>query len=284
MATGDGTIKKQAQDRSNLIVRSVTALVGGPLVLLIVYLGGWPFALMGFFWAVVSLIEFYALGNERDIPGNLAVGLPAVIALIAAHMSGQYLWILLIFLVALAAAYLLETLRNTPSSLRLGRVGVTVAGLAYTALPAAFLIAVRARPDGLTWLLLIVFVTWGTDTLAYLGGRLWGRTPLAPSISPKKTREGALTGMAFGLAAGVVVLALGGKFNPATLALALLMPPVAVMGDLFESRLKRFFHAGDSHIAGLNLIPGHGGMLDRTDSLVWVGTLVYVYLLFTQAA
>jgi phosphatidate cytidylyltransferase len=160
---------------------------------------------------------------------------------------------------------------------------VTLAGLAYTSFPAAFLIAIRMPPNGLIWVLLIICATWGTDTLAYLGGRWWGKTPLAPRISPKKTREGAITGILFGFAAGVAVLALSGKLSVGMVILVALLPPTAVLGDLFESRLKRFFYAGDSHIAGLNLIPGHGGMLDRTDSLVWVTTLCYMYLLITTA-
>ncbi len=85
--------------------------------------------------------------------------------------------------------------------------------------------------------------------------------------------------MIFGLGAALLVLVLAGKFSPATLALALFLPPLAVLGDLFESWMKRYFHAGDSHIAGLNLLPGHGGVLDRTDSLVWVTTLCYLYLI-----
>jgi phosphatidate cytidylyltransferase len=245
-----------------------------------VYLGGWPFALLGFFWAVMSLIEFCSMGNTRGIPGNVIVGIAAVIGLILTHMSGQYVLMLLIFAAVVVVTFMVEMIRKSPASSRLGRVGITAAAVAYAGFPAAFLIAVRDRSDGLVWLLLIICVTWGTDTLAYLGGRWWGKTPLAPRISPKKTLEGALTGITFGLAAGIVVLLLSSKFTPATLALVLLLPPVAVIGDLFESRMKRFFHAGDSHIAGLNLIPGHGGVLDRTDSLVWVGTVCYAYLLF----
>jgi phosphatidate cytidylyltransferase len=282
MATGDTVGKKEAQDRSNLIVRSITALVGGPLVLIVVYLGGWPFVALAFFLAAMSLLEFYALGTRRGIQGNFFVGIPFLVLLVVMVVEssmGQALNLILLFVGVGVVTYGVEALRRVEPSQRLGRTAVTMAGLAYAGFPAGFLIGIRTLPDGLIWILFLVCVTWGTDTLAYLGGRWWGKTPLAPRISPKKTREGALTGVVFGIAAGTLVLILGGKFNPGSLLLALLMPPAAVVGDLFESGLKRFFYAGDSHLAGLNLIPGHGGVLDRTDSLVWVTTLCYIYLL-----
>jgi len=278
MTASDSSANNSPQGRSNLTVRLITALMLAPLVLACVFAGGWPFTVLAIVLAIVSMLEFYELGRDRGIPGNIVVGLLALVALLVDYTLGAYLWLPLLFVVAGAAAYLLEMLRGTTAQRR-GRVAVTLAGLAYAGFPSAFLIAIRAAPDGITWLLFIICVTWGTDTLAYFGGRWWGRRPLAPRISPKKTVEGALVGVAFGFAAGVAMLALAGKFTVATLALALLGPPLAVIGDLFESHVKRFFHAKDSHLSRLNLIPGHGGVLDRTDSLIWVTSLCYLYLL-----
>jgi phosphatidate cytidylyltransferase len=156
-----------------------------------------------------------------------------------------------------------------------------VSGLVYVGLPSAFLITLRALPQGFNWLVLVLALTWATDTFAYIGGRLWGRHKLAPRISPKKTVEGAVVGMIGGLVSGSLWAAIAGLLTPALLPLLVLGPPAAVLGDLFESRLKRFFHAGDSHLLGLNLIPGHGGVLDRIDSLIWVVTLAYIYVHIT---
>jgi phosphatidate cytidylyltransferase len=283
MTVGESTIEKKTPGRSNLAVRVISALILGPVVLILVFLGGWPFVGLVVVLAVVSLLEFYELGRDQDIPGNVIVGLIALIFLLIAYAAGQMNWLLMIFPLAAAAVYVLETIRATqPMSRRWGRVAVTVAGLVYAGLPSAFLLVIRALPDALIWFAFIICVTWGTDTLAYFGGRFWGKHPLAPRISPKKTIEGAVVGLAFGFAAGVTVLALSGKLSAGTIILALLAPPVAVIGDLFESALKRFFHVKDSHLAHLNLIPGHGGVLDRTDSLIWVITLCYLYLIISR--
>jgi phosphatidate cytidylyltransferase len=280
MTIGDGTIENKPPGRSNLTVRFISALILGPLVLILVFLGGWPFVGLVLVLAVVSLLEFYELGRDQDIRGNVVVGLIALIGLLIAFANKAYVIVLLLFLAAGAAVLIWETMRGTqPMSKRWGRIAVTVGGLAYAGLPSAFLMVIRALPDALIWFAFIICVTWGTDTFAYFGGRFWGKHPLAPRISPKKTIEGAVVGLVCGFAAGVAVLALSGKLSVGTVILALLAPPLAVIGDLFESALKRFFHVKDSHLAHFNIIPGHGGVLDRTDSLIWVTTLCYLYLL-----
>ncbi len=277
------TSGKQAQDRSNLITRAITALVGGPLILIITYIGGIPFLITGLVMAVLSLLEFCALGNDRHMPGNIYVGLPGVIILVLLITSHQPLLAILVIVVVAVAALLWDVLRAT-SEKRLQRVGMTLAALLYSGLPPAFIILIRALPDGLLWMFLIFALTWGTDTFAYIGGRLWGKHLLAPSISPKKTVEGAVVGVIGGFVLGLLTLIASQKLTPALLLLVLIAPPLAVVGDLFESRLKRYFHVGDSHLNGFNIIPGHGGVLDRTDALIWVVTLFYLYFLFSGVA
>ena len=144
MVTGDTSVKKQVQDRSNLIVRSITALVAGPLVLMVVYLGGWPFAVLAFFLAAMSLVELYALGQGRGFQGSILVGIPLLIALVVSYAAQQYILLPVLFVIAGLVAFSLETLRGTqPISQRMGRTGLTLAGLAYAGFPAAFLIAIR---------------------------------------------------------------------------------------------------------------------------------------------
>jgi phosphatidate cytidylyltransferase len=279
MSVRDTAPNKQAQDRSNFITRVLTALVAGPIVLLIVYIGGWPYVLLAALLGTLAVIEFDLLGRDRDMQGNAVVSVLALLGILASFMAGQYTLILVILLLAGGAVFVIESLRGAPRPAY--RLLTTVAGLIYIAFPTAFLIGIRQRSDGLLWLLLVIAFTWGTDTFAYLGGRLWGKHPLAPRISPKKTVEGAVVGLIGGFVPGLLILALGNMLTPATFALALIAPPVAIIGDLFESRIKRFFHAGDSHVSGLNILPGHGGVLDRTDSLIWVVTLCYGFILLT---
>lgn len=276
MASAEQTARKQVQDRSNLITRAVTALILGPIVLYVTYVGGLPFLVACLLWAGLALLEFYALGAAQHSQGMVVLGLPIVLGMVLAFAGGQYLLELALFGIAAVGALTLELIRHSRDNRSGQRILMTLAGLLYTGLPPAFLVDVRGLPNGLTWILLIFAITWGTDTLAYVGGRLWGKHPLAPRISPKKTVEGAVVGVVGGFVWGLLVLIFTGQFTPILIVLLVLGPPLAVIGDLFESRLKRVFQVGDSHLVGLNIIPGHGGILDRTDALVWVTTLCYI--------
>jgi len=260
----------------------ITALIGGPLILIITYLGGIPFLITSLIWAILSVLEFCALGNDRHMPGNIYVGVPGSVLLLLAVVNHQPLWALAVVVAVVVLTFIWEALRGTSEN-RLQRVGLTLAALLYSALPAAFIVLIRALPDGLLWMVMILMFTWGTDSFAYLGGRLWGKHLLAPTISPKKTVEGAAVGVIGGFILGILTLLAGQKLTLLLLVLSLLAPPLAVMGDLFESRLKRYFHVGDSHLSGFNIIPGHGGVLDRTDALIWVVTFFYIYFLITGA-
>ncbi len=276
------TSGKQAQDRSNFITRAITALIGGPLILILTYIGSIPFLITGLVMAVLSVLEFCALGNDRHIPGNIYIALPGSVLLVLFVTSHQPALAFLTIVIVIVAALLWDFLRGK-SEKRLPRVAMTLAALLYSGLPPAFIILIRTLPDGLLWMFLIFALTWGTDTFAYLGGRMWGKHLLAPTISPKKTIEGAVVGVIGGFLLGLITIIASQKVMPVLILLVLIAPPLAVMGDLFESRLKRYFHVGDSHLSGFNIIPGHGGVLDRTDALIWVVTLFYVYFLIIGA-
>jgi CDP-diglyceride synthetase len=127
-----------------------------------------------------------------------------------------------------------------------------------------------SNPRGLAWLLLIIVVTWLSDTGAYLIGRALGRRPLIPKISPKKTVEGLIGGLACAALTGMIGAAVFGLGLPLLVAAAvgLVLSIVGVIGDLAESLLKRQAGVKDSG----TLIPGHGGMLDRIDALLFTWT------------
>jgi phosphatidate cytidylyltransferase len=143
-------------------------------------------------------------------------------------------------------------------------------GLAYIIMPLAAAILFLSEDFGTRrWIILsFIIVNWSNDTMAYFGGRLMGRTPLAPAISPKKTIEGSITGLAGGIAA-VFILNLYFPLAGTTFALLILAAALVVagsLGDLFESSLKRWKGIKDSG----TLLPGHGGFLDRFDSFFFV--------------
>lgn len=272
--------KKQS---SNLYQRIVTSLVLAPVVILLVVLGGWPFALGVAFAAVIAALEFYLLAENRPEQGSALVGVAAVLLLVLAYQLGQpYLWPAVLGASA-AVTILIEFLRHPREPRRNFRqLLMTLFGVFYIGFPAAFLVAIRGFGDGMVWLLLVLALTWGTDIMAYIGGRLWGHTKLAPRISPKKTVEGAVAGYLGGVLTSLIILAAASLLSPAALILVLIGPIIAILGDLFESALKRAFRVKDSHIHGFNILPGHGGVLDRVDALIWVTVLCYFYILLFQ--
>jgi phosphatidate cytidylyltransferase len=158
--------------------------------------------------------------------------------------------------------------------------GVTLGGAIWTGWLLSHFILLRALPDGRSWVLLALLLTFASDTAAYTVGRLWGRHPLAPAISPHKTIEGALGALLFTpLAALGLNMLLGLALSPvAAVATGVAATLGAQLGDLAESALKRAAQVKDAS----KLIPGHGGVLDRIDSLAIVaGALYLLYPLFT---
>lgn len=269
---------------SNTTQRIITGLVGGPLVLLAVVAGGLPFTGVVLLGALVGVIEFYHLAQNRPSRGSTILGVPMFLATVLAFHFGEPRLLIAGVALGTAATFLLEMLRHHDLRRSLVQTLVTLGGIVYVGFPAGFLIGLRALPGdntGVLWVLLILFVTWGTDSFAYIGGRLWGRTRLAPTLSPKKTREGAVVGVVGGIVPALLLLALTQRFSTAALVFIVAGPFVAIIGDLFESALKRVFEVKDSHVPGLDILPGHGGILDRIDALLFVTALAYfVYTLF----
>lgn len=263
---------------SNTTQRILTGLVGGPLVLIAVALGGVPFTAVVMFGALVGVIEFYHLAQNRPSRGSNLIGVPMFLATVLAFHFGETRLLVPILMFGAAATFLLEIVRRHDLRQCVVQTLMTLAGVFYVGFPAGFLVGLRALPEntGLLWVLLILFVTWGTDSFAYIGGRLWGKTKLAPTLSPKKTREGAVVGVIGGIVPALVLLAATQSFSTAAVVFVVVGPFVAIIGDLFESALKRFFEIKDSHVPGLDILPGHGGILDRIDALLFVTALAYI--------
>jgi len=150
---------------------------------------------------------------------------------------------------------------------------ITLFGMAYTAWNLGHLMLIRDLPAGRGALLVLLFAIWGSDTGAYYAGSRYGRHRIFPAISPKKTWEGSVAGLAAAVVAATLATAL--FYPPLTVAAALLLGlAVGVagqLGDLFESMLKRSAGIKDSS----HLLPGHGGLLDRLDSLIFAAPAFY---------
>jgi phosphatidate cytidylyltransferase len=159
---------------------------------------------------------------------------------------------------------------------------VTTAGIVYLGWIGAYLIDIRNLPSGMWWFLLVLPSVWLADTAAYFVGKGLGKTPLSPRLSPRKTWEGYWAGVVFGTigTAGLALLwhSLGGPAVPwwkgALLGLALSV--LTTLGDLGESMFKRQAGVKDSS----NILPGHGGVLDRLDSWLWGAALGYLLIVW----
>lgn len=176
-------------------------------------------------------------------------------------------------------------------SLYLGWVGAHFVLTRNIGASSSAIVLAPARGDGLWWTTLALASAWLTDTGAYLVGQAWGRHKLTPRVSPNKTREGWGGGIAFGILGGLAVAALIrviapvlGSPSPLTLqdglALGALIALFSPLGDLGESLIKRHVGAKDSS----QLVPGHGGMFDRIDSLLWAAVIAYYYAIWIARA
>jgi phosphatidate cytidylyltransferase len=206
----------------------------------------------------------------------------ASVAWLIAGLYGvaSVLWIAPAHVVAFGAVWvpatlLYVTLRPGPDIERAAdRAGRHVLGLAWLSL-LPLLAMLRALPDGLTWVFVVLGISWLGDTGGYFAGRFLGKHKLYERISPKKTVEGAVGGVVAATIGVFVITRLGGL--PAGIVDCLLLGVVGcttgILGDLAESMMKRSFGVKD---AG-TIMPGHGGLLDRIDSVLFVGAVVYGY-------
>jgi len=150
---------------------------------------------------------------------------------------------------------------------------VSLAGGLYIGLPISYFVLLRGLPDGLYWVLLVLLCTWACDTCAFLAGTTFGRHGFFTHISPKKTLEGAIGGIAGGSATALLAIPLLNVPPLHAFALGVAISVASTFGDLAESLIKRQLSAKDSG----STIPGHGGVLDRIDSALFAVVVAYLY-------
>jgi phosphatidate cytidylyltransferase len=264
--------------------RIITALIVLPILIASIYFSWlWPlFITMAIAAMVLGLYEFWLLAKRRGMKPDVVVGFMGAAALFtgfffdAPGKAPQLLLLtLIVFVIAALAA---EMLKGAPFDKMLASVGATLLGMLYVVLLGGHLVSVRMGFDPkLSAHLLFFFflVIMGSDTGAYYAGRTFGRHKLAPKISPGKTWEGAVGGM---LASLLMAVLAHFWFFPelslkAALPLAAVMNVFGVVGDLTESALKRGAGAKDA----AQILPGHGGLLDRLDSLLFNAPVIYYF-------
>lgn len=254
-----------------MTTRIITGVVLAILAVVVVVHGGLVYFFVMLALALFGLNEFYRLTRMyRPLPlaGFLAVALMLYMAWFRSPVG---------LLGALAAAVLLAALFGLLMGPKRGvtaRMAVTLLGIMYLGLGFSALLLLRRLDVGVAAVLTVVFGTWAGDTMAYFTGRFFGATPMAPRLSPKKTWEG----FAGGAISTVLLVVFIGLYTPLGTTDSLLLGAVIAvagpLGDLFESLVKRDVQIKDSGRG----IPGHGGVLDRFDALLWTAVAAYFLL------
>jgi phosphatidate cytidylyltransferase len=266
---------------SPLASRILVAAVLLPLVIGAVYLGGWWLVGLALAGGLIALHELYTITRELR-PHVLAGYLGFVLALLGLQLGGLP-WMLGGIATTLAFSFLVFGLADVRPSAT-ASFGVTLLGVFWIGAGIGFLLLVRDIPEFGFWAVIaVLFTVFAADTAAFFVGRAVGRHKLAPAISPGKSWEGFLAGVPAAMAASFLIL-----YNdreeflsiPEMLVLGAAVAVAALLGDLFESAVKRDAGVKDSG----RLLGGHGGMLDRLDSLLWAGPAAYyVILAFGEA-
>jgi phosphatidate cytidylyltransferase len=261
-----------------LAQRVASAAAGIPIIVLLIWVGGAWYTGAVCLIVLIAAYEFQAPHHGGTAPlGLLAVALATAIVA-GAHVGPD--WVLWFTVGAVIIPLAWVTVRADPGS-ALGDWQWAVVGALYVGLLGSHIVLLRELYNGHDWVYLTVFGTFAVDTAAFFVGRAFGRRKLAPTISPGKTVEGTAGGIVGGFVAVVLLnYFLGMRLEAALIVpLALLLPVAAVLGDLAESIIKRGMHIKD---AG-NVIPGHGGFLDRLDSLLFTFPVVYYFLIWVVA-
>lgn len=267
---------------NNLSARVIIALIGIPLIAVVSLLGKIPFLIFVLAIGLISYLEYSRMLRNKKIYTNKIIGTVSV-ALIIINEYKNFIEYHILFLCITVLLLLFELFRNKESAS--ANLGSTLLGIFYIGFFSAAIIDLRefykesvfTYNQGGYLMISILASIWICDSAAYFIGTAYGRHKLMPRVSPNKSWEGAIAGFVFAIigmiAAREVVLEFMELQN--AILIGFIIGTFGQIGDLIESLLKRDAHVKDSS----SIIPGHGGILDRFDSLLFTAPVVYLYLL-----
>lgn len=254
---------------SNTIKRILVGIIGIPVILILVYLGGIYFFVFCLIIQSLCLWEFLKMFENKNIyPLKSLTIIISVIMFVL--LSERYFYSIVLLIIPFFAEVFRGKRRNPLNAI------VSVFGVIYITIPFALL---NELGKNYLFVFYIFILIWACDTFAFFGGKIFGKHQLT-SISPKKTIEGSVTGLLFSLITSVLFYSIESSFLDLTdsIVLGVTVGIVSQVGDNFESLLKRFSEVKDSS----GIIPGHGGLLDRFDSLILVTPIIFLYFNFMK--
>lgn len=257
------------------ITRAISAIIFAVIFVMAALLGKIWFLLFIGLVCTLGILEFVAMADKTGVQIHsgllIGVGLAFLIASYLPFAKGLMVAFFALAVIVLICAHFFGGQHGV-----FVRIGVTIFGFSYIALPLALLVMLRQYTDGRGFAYVIgaLAFTWANDVCAYLFGSMFGRHKLAPKISPSKSIEGAVAGLLGSVAVAFLWAAIFKANLPAAILIAAISAIASQVGDLAESMLKRDIGIKDTG----NIIPGHGGILDRFDSLFFVVPLFYLVL------
>ncbi len=258
---------------TTFLTRAAVVLAGLPIVIGAAVVGGWFLFAVTLVAGLIALHELYRLA--RALRPLVLAGYAGAAGALGGAQLGDAQWMLAGFLVAFPLAFAFAAVSATRQSTTVA-IAATILGAAWIGLGLAhFILLRRLDVEAQNAILAVLFTVFATDTFAYLGGRVAGRHRMTPVMSPGKTWEGFVLGALAGLGAAFVVLYDTVYDGWRSLAIGGAIVLAATIGDLFESLVKRDLGAKDTG----RILLGHGGVLDRVDSLLFAGPVgLYVFL------
>ncbi|MDR2527722.1 MAG: phosphatidate cytidylyltransferase [Synergistaceae bacterium] len=258
--------------KKNLVLRTVSGSVVVLGISFGIYKGGWLWALMATTLALLSLVEYYRL-LAPQFRLSRGIGYLSALAVLLSLGNGARV-IALILSLTVYSILMLEIVRRQMwgTSFAIWNMGGTLSGILFIVVPWTCLISLSNMPTGRLLLASLFICTWSCDVTAYLVGAWWGRTSLCENISPKKTWEGFIGGALGSVLSIALIIYIWGRPPFPLFLIGLICGFAGQFGDLAESLIKREVGVKDSG----RLIPGHGGILDRFDSVLINGLLTYL--------
>ena len=259
--------------------RILTAVIGLPLLVSIIWLGRPFFTVCIAAMALIGSFEFYRMAGGLKVQPLTYLGMASVLLIIlASHCPHPATMPFLITSVIIIS--LVWLLFRRPREQAFSNWAWTVAGILYIGWMLSHWVSLRDLEYGRELVFWAMFTTFASDTSAFFCGKTWGKHSLMPAISPGKTWEGAIGGLLASIVASLLLgIFLSLPFNYwQIILLGAVISTFAQLGDLVESLLKRNTGAKDSS----KLLPGHGGLLDRLDSLIFTGVVVYYCVVLTE--